>query len=885
MKEIHDWAPWFRELARAVLDAGETGLITQASRVDWGGKPELLRNGDAGIDPFSFFYSLAQKSTKHQRSRVYPSVAKCFGLAPPPDPDNQDLYVFPTPTPQTPVVFNDRREFRADLLWRLFRQAVEDEPQIDPELFRDVLEIKFVAIVKLTQTLFLINPDYFVPADALQRLTVNRSMDLKRCGHAEYVSATGKAKRTFPECRPYEINAFVWFQYMSRSPLITAESRYFQVSTRAYKDDRWPDFDQSYAVYTDASRPGAPPGSWREETTDGDPLRGPYPLAEPKRGDVILVRAGFEGRAIGVVHSNDYAKPDGLNERSRVHVYWINKASASFGGAQTDQKAFARTQPGSSTYRAFATATAYEPTFALLNIDDPPSEAWSGLLNRIERCRAAPNFEADEVTYKVEVAAKVNAARERLRSGGAGWEDLLRHAFTHKLNNLTNYRSHDPFLKWMTREPGQCRGALHSLWSVDGTPEERLQGFCDQVPTEILGTLGGRLNTGTFLLMAEDVHRLPPAKIDAFRRAWKLAGRGNGPTGAEPGAVYGEILRFLDDLVRDGHDWPVPLRDRLDAQGAVWWATRDEGKNGPDPPPRLDLGAYALEHARQDLFLPADEIESLVKLLKRKRNLVLQGPPGTGKTYAAQRLAWLLAGERSTERIEAVQFHQSYGYEDFVRGYRPTDTGGFDLQDGPFLRFCTRAREAPDRPHVLIIDEINRGNLSRIFGELLMLIEADKRDPAWAVRTAYARPDEPAFHVPANLHLVGTMNTADRSLALVDYALRRRFAFSTVEPAFGSQGFDRHLADGGVLEPMRRRIRTRLEALNRQIREHPQLGAGFQIGHSYFCRPPKGLADAAAWNGWYTDVLRYEIEPLLREYWFDDAERARNALAALRAAD
>ncbi len=281
MKEIHDWAPWFRELARAVLDAGETGLITQASRVDWGGKPELLRNGDAGIDPFSFFYSLAQKSTKHQRSRVYPSVAKCFGLAPPPDPDNQDLYVFPTPTPQTPVVFNDRREFRADLLWRLFRQAVEDEPQIDPELFRDVLEIKFVAIVKLTQTLFLINPDYFVPADALQRLTVNRSMDLKRCGHAEYVSATGKAKRTFPECRPYEINAFVWFQYMSRSPLITAESRYFQVSTRAYKDDRWPDFDQSYAVYTDASRPGAPPGSWREETTDGDPLRGPYPLAEP----------------------------------------------------------------------------------------------------------------------------------------------------------------------------------------------------------------------------------------------------------------------------------------------------------------------------------------------------------------------------------------------------------------------------------------------------------------------------------------------------------------------------------------------------------------------------------------------------------------------------
>ena len=591
-----------------------------------------------------------------------------------------------------------------------------------------------------------------------------------------------------------------------------------------------------------------------------------------KPGDTIFVKKG--ARFVlghGVVRSDyrfDVARPEYQHVRD---VEWLSRTD----GVRIREKELVR--------KTLTDITKYPDQVAdakrALNIEDSPSEAWAALLHRIEHCRAARNFEADEVAYKVDVAAKVNAARERLRSGTAGWEDLLRHAFTHKLNNLTNFRSHDPFLKWMNREPGQCREALRALWSGDGPPEERLQGFCDQVPTEILGTLGGRLNIGTFLLMAEDVHRLPPAKIDAFRRAWKLAGWGNGPTGAEPGAVYREILRFLDDLVRDGHDWPIPLRDRLDAQGAVWVATRD---SGTDPPPP---DAYALGHAREDLFLSADEIESLVKLLKRKRNLVLQGPPGTGKTFVAQRLAWLLTGERSADRIEAVQFHQSYGYEDFVRGYRPTDSGGFDLQDGPFLRFCALAREAPDRPHVLIIDEINRGNLSRIFGELLMLIEADKRDPDWAVRTAYARPDEPAFHVPANLHLVGTMNTADRSLALVDYALRRRFAFSTVEPAFGSQGFDRHLADGGVPEPMRRRIRTRLEALNEQIRGHPQLGEGFQIGHSYFCRPPKGLADDAAWNGWYTDVVRYEIEPLLREYWFDAAERATKALAALRAAD
>ena len=594
-----------------------------------------------------------------------------------------------------------------------------------------------------------------------------------------------------------------------------------------------------------------------------------------KPGDTIFVKKG--ARLVlghGVVTSDyrfDEARPEYKHVRD---VEWLSRTD----GVRIREKELVRKTLTDITKFPDQVADAKRA----LDIKNSPSEAWSPLLDRIKRCRAHPDFEAREVTYKLEVAAKINMARERFQSGTAGWEESLRRAFTSKLNNLTNYRDHDPFLKWMKRDADRCRGALHALWSAEGPPEERLQAFCDRVPTEILGTLGGRLNIGTFLLMAEDVHRLPPAKIDAFRKAWRLGGRGDGPFGRGAAAVYGEILRFLDHLVRDSSHWPVPLRDRLEAQGGVWWATRPEwDENGTDPDPQ----PYSLAQARQELFLSAGEIESLINLLKRKKNLVLQGPPGTGKTYVAQRLAWLLTGEQTTDSIEAVQFHQSYGYEDFVRGYRPTATGGFDLEDGPFLRFCARAREAPERPYVLIIDEINRGNLSRIFGELLMLIEADKREPAWAVRTAYARPDEPAFHVPANLHLVGTMNTADRSLALVDYALRRRFAFSTVGPAFDSRGFAHHLATCSVPEPMRRRITVRLEALNQQIREHPQLGEGFQIGHSYFCGPPKELADAAAWNDWYTDVVHYEIEPLLHEYWFDDSDRARGARDALLAAD
>ena len=252
----------------------------------------------------------------------------------------------------------------------------------------------------------------------------------------------------------------------------------------------------------------------------------------------------------------------------------------------------------------------------------------------------------------------------------------------------------------------------------------------------------------------------------------------------------------------------------------------------------------------------------------------------------ARRLAWLLAGEKSEDRIETVQFHQSYSYEDFVRGYRPNKDGGFELEDGTFLRFCERAMESPDHPFVLLVDEINRGNLSRIFGELLMLIEVDKRSDEWAVRMAYTREGEDQFHVPPNLYLIGAMNTADRSLALVDYALRRRFVFRTVEPAFGNGRFDLHLEKRGVPEELTRMICEHLGALNEAIGQDPRLGEGFRIGHSYFCDPPenlRGTNELSGWKKWYQDVIRYEIEPLLYEYWFDAPERAQKEVEKLLA--
>ena len=279
---------------------------------------------------------------------------------------------------------------------------------------------------------------------------------------------------------------------------------------------------------------------------------------------------------------------------------------------------------------------------------------------------------------------------------------------------------------------------------------------------------------------------------------------------------------------------------------------------------------YTIEHATADLFSSEGQIEEAVELLRYKKNLVIQGPPGVGKTFFAKHLAYLLMGEQDKERVTQVQFHQSYSYEDFVQGYRPNARGQFERVDGAFLRFCDLALQDPGQEYVLIIDEINRGNLSKIFGELMLLIEADKRSAKWQTELTYGREGEAGFHVPENLHIIGTMNTADRSLAMVDYALRRRFVFVDLGPALSSPGFRARLKDVGVSDSLATRILARLDRLNATIKDDRTLGSGFCIGHSYFCQKPADLDE----HEWYRRIVRTELAPLLREYWFDDRARA-----------
>jgi len=279
-----------------------------------------------------------------------------------------------------------------------------------------------------------------------------------------------------------------------------------------------------------------------------------------------------------------------------------------------------------------------------------------------------------------------------------------------------------------------------------------------------------------------------------------------------------------------------------------------------------EFAPFLVADALRDLFMPQDEFESLLALLRRKKNLVLQGPPGTGKTFVAARLAFALMGEKATDRLQRVQFHASMSYEDFVQGYRPQKGGGFERQDGTFFSFCDHALQDPENDYVLLIDEINRADLGRVFGELLMLLEADKRSRDWGVALTYAEPDDANFHVPPNVHVIGTMNTADRSLALVDYALRRRFVFADLMPAFGRPEFRAFLTTRVGAELADEWIR-RLAKVNARIADDPALGRGFQLGHSFICAPPDtDLSD------WFEDVVRFELAPLLREYWFDEPD-------------
>lgn len=284
----------------------------------------------------------------------------------------------------------------------------------------------------------------------------------------------------------------------------------------------------------------------------------------------------------------------------------------------------------------------------------------------------------------------------------------------------------------------------------------------------------------------------------------------------------------------------------------------------------VEYPKYSVVDFLDEVFINKEVFDDIVSVLRTKKNIILQGAPGVGKTFIAKRLAYAIMGVKDVDRVMMIQFHQNYSYEDFVMGYRPTTTG-FELRRGAFYTFCKKAEIDSDNDYFFIIDEINRGNLSKIFGELFMLIENDKRD----IRLQLLYSEE-KFAVPKNIYIIGMMNTADRSLAILDYALRRRFAFIEIKPGFETEGFKAYKSS--INNVKFDRLIACVENLNNAIVEDDSLGEGFCIGHSYFCN----LAPETTNDKVLSEIIEYELVPLLKEYWFDELAKVRDWTINLR---
>ncbi len=325
-------------------------------------------------------------------------------------------------------------------------------------------------------------------------------------------------------------------------------------------------------------------------------------------------------------------------------------------------------------------------------------------------------------------------------------------------------------------------------------------------------------------------------------------------------------------------DAPLPDPDLSDA-------TEDDAADAAAPEEvhvAVPIVPYSVDDILKDgCFLERGEIDRLLERLRTKKNLILQGPPGTGKTWLAKRLAFALMGQRDESKVRAVQFHPNLSYEDFVRGWRPTGEGKLSLADGVFMEAIKAASKDPSSKFVVVIEEINRGNPAQIFGELLTLLEAGKRTPSEALELCYPDADgkRRPVHIPENLYVVGTMNIADRSLALVDLALRRRFAFVTLEPRLGTAWRDWVVKECAVDPALVADIEHRIAALNDEIAADARLGRQFRIGHSYVT--PAHTLEAGDTKTWFQQVVETEIGPLLDEYWFDAPDEARKACARL----
>ena len=471
---------------------------------------------------------------------------------------------------------------------------------------------------------------------------------------------------------------------------------------------------------------------------------------------------------------------------------------------------------------------------------------WDDFVRHAQEYVDTGQLESQEIDYKLEIGQQLSSAREAVLAGEEGWASHLEGALPS--GNPLDFRAKSRFCEWVDTSPDESLGALQAIWTRDdASVAARIRAFCDAIPSTAASRPGTLTTLASVLLMGLDIEKYPPYRTTTFWEAYQRTGHKQPGRDADEATLYEHALGFLDRFIEEARQRGLELRHRLDAQSVVYIIT-----SGPPPPPPPFDG---LDTLADELTLPAWFLEEIEVLLEDKMQVIFQGPPGTGKTYVARELANHLAG--SDDRVTLVQFHPSYSYEDFVQGFRPkvldNDQPGFKLTDGPLLRAAKNAEDTDGR-HFLIIDEINRGNLARILGELYFLLEY--RDEKISLQ--YQGDAEVEFSLPDNLYIIGTMNTADRSIALVDLALRRRFYFVEFhpddEPVKGVlRNWLRKNADGMEW------VADVVDAANEKLRNDRHAA----IGPSYFMKP--GLDEAKVELIWRHSVLPYIEERLFGE--------------------
>ena len=594
---------------------------------------------------------------------------------------------------------------------------------------------------------------------------------------------------------------------------------------------------------------------------------------EIKPGDRIIARGGLRKIVgVGTVTGSPFYSPEmkadqGGDVFKGDHGYFLP--------VKWDD--FERVFPSNKFSRHTLYSVSDDRFDALVDGHSSRSGSWEEYIERARAYVDTGRLESEEIEYKVEIGQALAAARQAVMTEANDWAYLVRSAVVKNRNNLVHFTQLDNFRKWVEGSAGEALNALRVIWSEgDSSVSDRIRAFSEQFPKSVTSGPGTRTNVISLLLMGLEVRIYPPFHVTAFDNAFDQTGWGKPDQGADEATVYEHALGFLDQFIEESAKRGLTLRNRLDAQSVVW-ALKDnpdmlDEQESPSP---YDIGNIISEGC----FLDRTTLESILQSLQAKRNMILQGPPGTGKTWLAKKLAYALIGQKDEDKVRQVQFHPNLSYEDFVRGFRPQSDGKLGLVDGPFLDLAELARRDSDGTYVMVIEEINRGNPASIFGELLTLLEADKRTSDNALRLAYQHVASERFHIPPNLYVIGTMNLADRSLALVDFALRRRFAFFDLEPALNDTWRDWVHRQCEIPTDFLADISRRIDALNSQIADDPNLGRQFRIGHSFMV--PKPGEPIAVPEEWFMRVVETEIAPLLREYWFNDSEKVEEAKSQL----